>query len=910
MSRSDTKGPNEIFKDAEKHHMFGRYTEADILYGKARERLDEMAKGEDGSALQDKLLKRHVRLLLQSGALEEAEKLAREHASKVESRHGRIGAGGPMTACAIRLYAEAKRRARDFKGEATLLRQALEIWMDALGWKSPEPDVSSFDLEDMAGPKQMNPDAVWIVEKVRSLASKANVPDDQKDAGCFFFLAEMAYIFSRLDKPNIALQLFKECTGYTEDIPAILLWENAWMFEEATAALISAGQAELALSFILDAQARLSELSNEQVDVKADLLVAQAMALSHPHARPEQREEAMECLTEADEMLRSYVGDDNIRVGPVLEQMANILMFEEDQRNCEKRYQSVLQIAELNRDKEPDRLIDVLIRKGEMHRHFGSLEKAEKCLTTACDLIKPNNPAEVDRQAGVLEQLSTLYLEERRYNKAEGFQVRCMELLREHGESTSLRLSLCEMAMAKVFLITAKFVEAEKNAMSALSVIEKQGAKMALEEAELHLLLGKIQLVQERIEEADRSFRRARVVAETLASTDRLDLLLFELNLEESRILLIKEKFKECSAKISANLELDELQNGSERGLSNKKKSLSLKLAESQRIAALAECGQGRRDTAYALLSSGKKRIKEQSGERSEAYLYASIYEARFRLDHQEFEGLDETLAHLSTLVSEEKKLESSPSHAETLDLIASAAARRGDPSRALDSSKRALDIREKCFGAAHPICGENWLDISFFQAQQGEPERSDEAAHRAITLISKKFDKLRFKMARALAWQASISLERKQTDSALAILDPILSILESTHRAPDLLMARSLSSIIHQMLKDRRTDDATIIGDYVEKHATSLLLFYRQEGLEILLDFVNICLSREQEDMAGAISEAIIDAFEPGSRAAGDSVLQKNSETSLEKMWSAPKLSNSNTARGLLSRLATSSNN
>ncbi|MBX9693342.1 MAG: tetratricopeptide repeat protein [Cyanobacteria bacterium] len=835
----------QLYEDAVSLHIGGEYSDAERQYRRALKSLNEGEQVIPPSA--QNLLSNNVRLLMNMGELGGALRLGQE---LLRMREQQFGYFHPQTASILRLLAEIKEVQSDLTGRTRDMRRALDVWMDVLGWKAPEPDPMDLDLHLMGGQRALYPNFDWIKSELARPALYADLTREQRNSQLFVFLLEIGAAFSWCNMHSTAASLFSEARLVISHVPAILIWEHYWACMRAGTSYVASNDSQGAVSFHESFLSALSQAFEDGSDVMPLVLVS----LAKVKMREGDREGSRRHLEHALKLFQNLHGEDNLQVAQIHIDIGTLFREQADPVMSERHLSKAISILESWHGPSDNRLVKPLYLKGLIHKESRRYREAEKYLGRAIETLMPREPDDVKVAAEIFAALADTYRSQFQHQKALMAQLRGLDLLREHGAADRVLLARYEMRIASLYFTCAKYVDAQKNAENSLAWFESQSDKkrFRLEIGLNYLMLARINTTLFKYRRAAECLREA----ETWLENDLDDgdfALLEELELEHVTLLVCQGQSMKAVKRLKRVID-----NEQAAALTDLSIPLRLMLVNVEMTLGILED----KETEYLRICTLAE--KRGAGHESDR-LRAMSALVTFYVSIQKYESADNIVEAAIRLIEacssgSDAGLSVSPAYAGFLRSYARLLIAKGSCNVATEKLKRALGIYEKCFGSVHPMYADTWIELSSSLLLEADESASDQAAYKATTILSNIFDLDHQSVARAMAWEAFVAIKRRRFDVALAFAARIAPTLVKGKLPPDILLTEALAAVIKNEVLNKRDGNVGALWEYLSSHMCEILYTTNCDGANVLLDLMAYFFEHGMSTHAVTIGDTILE--------------------------------------------------
>lgn len=743
-----TASSEQAFRDAETRHKLAQYSEAELLYRKARVAA-EAAAGID-SPISQRASERLARLYITLADAEKAGAILKQLRDSKERTHG---AHHPETASIVRKLGDVLSMEGKQKEAMDNYAHAVDIWADHLGPvpASKETDLNDFDA--MYGTRSRFGSPEWIFGQLQSHTITGGNPVTLAE-----HLSEMAVALKARGAKTLSLSLFEYACRTLQSLPVDVIWSQSSTLTETAELLIEFDRFSEAESFLKGYLEFFDRALGAEHDLVPDLTRMVARACHKQNRMSDAETYFRRTLKLQEQTLdRSHPA-----LAVTLTELASLYLAERDYPRAESLLKRALSIRESTVGYDHLDVANTLCQLGDVHLHANQLPEAEQTFQRAVRIYEHKYGATSELVGPLLDKIAQGYLDQYKYHKAEAILQRSLELKRTCLPDDHLEIATVSQKIARLHVFWGRPVDAEGYYKTALDIIEKPANKeLVSRRADAMCELAVLYTQQCRTLEAEKLLRRAIELCEDSRFARFEDLpplrnSLADLFVRTRRLrqaaVLSKEVLAACQGKNShfARTQMA-------RAFGNLAMVATLqcdtadaqaKLIEALRTAvpgsaqSLASQSQlirfciyrGERTDAVHLLSSAIEQCVTTCG--ADRPDHADLLElvAEIRLDEADYDGVMETIKHI-THIREQWQGSNHPSHAAARVLLARLYTATNLLNNAEEAYHKALQNMERSLGRHHSELARTLLLLSLIYCRKDKPADAGALAKRALSI-------------------------------------------------------------------------------------------------------------------------------------------------------------------------------
>lgn len=758
---------DKVLKDAEENHRLARYSDAELLYRKARTAA-ESAIGIDSPVVQV-TLERLVRLYLTIAEVDKAAALLKQLRQSKERTHGQHH---PETARIIRKQGDVHMLEGRHRDAENSYSHAIDIWLDHLG-PLPAGNEDLTDFNALYGVKARFGSPEWIQQCVSSNRAAEGNPRFIAE-----HLAEIAMALRTRGAKSLPLTLFQFACRTLQNLPPEVIWVQSKTITETGALLIECeryGEAEAFLKGYLDYFDRCWGNSHDMV---APMVRIVAVACHKQDRLSDADKFFKRALTLQEQTLdRSHPA-----LAITLCDLAALYLAERQYDKAESLLQRALSIREGSLGYDHLEVANTLCSLGDVALHENKLMEAEKCFQRAVRIYEQVYGAYSEHVAPILDKIATGYMTQCKYHKAEAILARSLELKRMNLPEDHLDTAKVLQQLARVFSFWGKPIDAEGYYKRAIEIVEKPGDPQLLSILScLNKELAAVYRDQCRYIEAEKLLKRTIESLEDYPRAQPEDLppllnTLAELYLQTRKL---READKRCQqiADICEGKHAAIFRNELARSLVNKAEALALR---GDSISAEA-----------SLISSLRAAVFH-----SKQALLCRAALVRFCLNRGRLSDAQELIDQAIPDCIQSFGAET-PEHGDLLELAAEIRMAESDEDGSMALIKRIINIREQWQGDAHPSYATAQVLLGRLYGWTHSAQHAEEAFHKALGNMERSLGQHHTRLASTLVLLAQVFCHRNRMGDANALLNRATRIWDRVLAQPDLALFQALCTLL-----------------------------------------------------------------------------------------------------------------
>lgn len=811
---TETATYDKALQDAEHHHRRAHYSDAEVLYRKARTSA-EAAVGSDSPVVQT-IVERMARLYLTLSEIDKVGSLLKQLRQSKERTHGQHH---PDTARIIRKQGDVHLLEGRHRDADNSYAHAIDIWLDHLG---PLPgnaeDLSDFNA--LYGVKSRFGSSEWILNNLKN-----NKTSKDRPVVIAEHLGEIALALRTRGAKTLPLALFQYACRMLQNLPPEAIWVQSTTLVETGSLLVHCErftEAEAFLSGYLD-------FFDKNFGSQHDLVPSMVRILALACHKQDRIADADKLFRRALTLQEQTLDRSHPALAITLCDLGTIYLAEREYGKAESLLQRALSIRESSLGYDHIDVANTLCQLGDVALHDNKLTEAEKCFQRAVRIYEQMYGAYSEHVGPILDKIATGYMSQCKYHKAEAILMRSLELKRMGLPEDHLDTGRVMQQLARVFTFWGKPIDAEGYYKRAIAIFERPGdPHLTSQLACLNRELATVYRDQCRYIEAERILKRTIETCEDTPGAAPEDLpplrnTLAELYLQIRKVRdaerLCAQVVEGCQGKHSALF-----RNELARSLVNQ---ATAQLLKGDSVAAETSLISSLRSATF----NSKQALMCQN-----ALIRFCIGRGR-RADAQQL--VDQAIVMCVQAFGAE-----TPEHGDILELAAEIRLNEGDEDGAMTLVKRIINIREQWQGDAHPSYAKAQILLGRLYGMAASAQHAEEAFHKALGNMERSLGQHHTELAGALMLLSQIFCSRHRLDDANALIQRALRIWDRVVPRADLSLLQALCNLV--------------VGHYVNESSDARVL-------EILISIVDPCIGLYGKQAVLALSSLLCYLLEGG---------------------------------------------
>ncbi|MBY0550748.1 MAG: tetratricopeptide repeat protein [Candidatus Obscuribacterales bacterium] len=841
----------QALSDAETRHKLAQYSEAELLYRKARTSA-EAAGGADSPVAQ-RASERLARLYI---TLADAEKAGVVLKQLRESKERTHGAHHPDAARIVRKIGDVLAMQSRQKEAMDAYAHAVDIWVDHLGPvpTAPESDLGDFDAMYGARSRFGSAESIFAqLQSHKATAGSAVVLAEH--------LSELAVALKARGAKALPLSLFQYACRTLQTLPLDVIWSQSDTIIETGTLLIETERFAEAESFLKGYLEFFDRGLGSEHDLVPDLTRLVARACQKQNRMSDAETFFRRTLKLQEETLsRSHPA-----MAVTLTDLAALYLAERDYPRVEDLLKRALRIRENTLGFEHLDVATTLCQLGDVQLHANQLPAAEQSFQRAVRIYENKYGATSELVAPLLDKIAQGYLNQYKYLKAETILHRSLELKHISLPADHKDIATVSQQIARLYVYWGRPVDAESYYKRALEILESHSNKELV--SRLAEVLGELAVLyaqQCRTLESEKLLRRAIELCEDsrFARAEDLPTLrnhLADLYVQTRRLrdvtALSKEVLASCDGKNSHSARTE----------------MARAFGNLAMVAALqCNTAEARTKMIEAL------RVAAPGSPQS---LASQIQLIRFCIDRGERNDaeqlLNKTIEQCLQICGSDK-----PDHANLLELVASIKLDDGDYDSVMNTIKQITNIREQWQGSDHPSHAAARVLLARLYMSTNALDYAEEAYHKALSNMERSLGAHHHELARTLLLLSVIYCRKEKPADAGALTKRALRIWERAVPGADIALLQALCDVSANRYFATTAEEHQIIN-VIDSLVQPCIGLYAKRAVSELTMLIEALLNTGRKGFAVQLAETLFEVLSK----APDVEIIPSSQSSLQRL-------------------------